>query len=379
VVDNTILSTGSGGDTIATDDIAGIKFQRVKLVEGADGVNDGDISSANPLPVEQIGATPAGANNIGDVDVLTVPSPLSTAGGGTEAAALRVTIANDSTGLVSVDDNAGSITVDQATATNLKAEVVGPTADNSANPTAKLSVLSGVANAAAPTRTEGNVVPLRMNLAGDVAVTLDSEAVVLGAGTANIGDVDVLTLPALVAGTANIGDVDVLSGPTGASAFQTQGEVAHDAADANNPQKIGGQARITNPTAVADADRVNAIFDDVGRQIVILNQVRDLVAKNKITLSTTTETTLLAAGAAGVFHDVTLIVITNSSATAVRVDIRDATAGTTVLEVAIAANGGAVIPFPTPLPQAAAANNWTAQLSAAVTDVRIFIQAVKNV
>ena len=33
-------------------------------------------------------------------------------GGGTEAAAMRVTIANDSTGVVSVDDNGGSLTVD---------------------------------------------------------------------------------------------------------------------------------------------------------------------------------------------------------------------------------------------------------------------------
>lgn len=54
----------------------------------------------------------AGTNNIGDVDVLSVPAPLSTAGGGTEATALRVTLASDSTGLVSVDDNGGALTVD---------------------------------------------------------------------------------------------------------------------------------------------------------------------------------------------------------------------------------------------------------------------------
>lgn len=58
-------------------------------------------------------ALPAGTNNIGDVDVLSVPAPLSTTGGGTEAAALRVTIANDSTGLVTVD---GTVTADPATA-----------------------------------------------------------------------------------------------------------------------------------------------------------------------------------------------------------------------------------------------------------------------
>lgn len=50
----------------------------------------------------------------GDVqaDVLTVPAPLSTTGGGTEATALRVTLASDSTGVVSVDDNGSSLTVD---------------------------------------------------------------------------------------------------------------------------------------------------------------------------------------------------------------------------------------------------------------------------
>lgn len=79
MADNTILNAGASGDVIASDDIGGVKFQRVKLVEGADGVNDGDISAANPLPVT---AGPVG--------------------GGTEAAAQRVTVASDSTGNLAV-------------------------------------------------------------------------------------------------------------------------------------------------------------------------------------------------------------------------------------------------------------------------------------
>lgn len=51
MADNTTLNTGSGGDTIATDDIGSVKYQRIKLVSGADGTNDGDIAKANPLPV----------------------------------------------------------------------------------------------------------------------------------------------------------------------------------------------------------------------------------------------------------------------------------------------------------------------------------------
>lgn len=38
------------GDEIATDDIGGVKHQRIKLIHGNDGVNDGDVSTSNPLP-----------------------------------------------------------------------------------------------------------------------------------------------------------------------------------------------------------------------------------------------------------------------------------------------------------------------------------------
>ena len=47
-----------------------------------------------------------------DTTVIAVPAPLSTTGTGTEATAQRVTIATDSTGLLSVDDNGASLSVD---------------------------------------------------------------------------------------------------------------------------------------------------------------------------------------------------------------------------------------------------------------------------
>jgi hypothetical protein len=50
MADNTTLNTGSGGDVIASDDISGVKYQRIKLIHGADGTNDGDVSRSNPLP-----------------------------------------------------------------------------------------------------------------------------------------------------------------------------------------------------------------------------------------------------------------------------------------------------------------------------------------
>ena len=109
MADNTELNTGSGGDTIATDDIAGVKHQRVKIEYGADG-SATDVSDANPLPIDDAGGS------------LTVDNAqLSVVGGGTEATAMRVTLANDSTGLVSVDDNGGSLTIDGTVTANLSA------------------------------------------------------------------------------------------------------------------------------------------------------------------------------------------------------------------------------------------------------------------
>ena len=53
MADNTTLNPGSGGDTYASDDIGGVKWQRVKLGVGADGAAT-DASNAAPVPVQVI-------------------------------------------------------------------------------------------------------------------------------------------------------------------------------------------------------------------------------------------------------------------------------------------------------------------------------------
>jgi len=50
MADGTTLNAGTGGDVIATDDIGGVKHQRVKVQHGADGAAS-DVSATNPLPV----------------------------------------------------------------------------------------------------------------------------------------------------------------------------------------------------------------------------------------------------------------------------------------------------------------------------------------
>lgn len=50
MADNIGYTPGDGA-TVAADEIGGVLHQRVKLTLGADGVNDGDLSAANPLPI----------------------------------------------------------------------------------------------------------------------------------------------------------------------------------------------------------------------------------------------------------------------------------------------------------------------------------------
>ncbi len=52
MADNIQLNAGAGGQVLATDDIGGIQYQRVKATYGADG-SATDVSATSPLPVAQ--------------------------------------------------------------------------------------------------------------------------------------------------------------------------------------------------------------------------------------------------------------------------------------------------------------------------------------
>ena len=211
MADNVELSSGSGGATIATDDDGTAQHQYVKVEFGADNTQT-KVTSTTGLPVQLLAGTAAvgklaantgvdigdvdilsiaaGDNNIGNVDIVTVPAPLSTTGGGTEATAQRVTIANDSTGVVSVDDNGGSLTVD-GTITELNSTaILADTASMDTN-------LGTVAGAVAGTEMQVDVVaalPAGTNAIGKLAANsgvdigdVDATSVIPGTGATNLG------------------------------------------------------------------------------------------------------------------------------------------------------------------------------------------------
>jgi hypothetical protein len=177
VADNPQVDPGATPSVaVAADDCASVFYQRVKLT-------DGTADSTTPIK----------------------------SGGGVEADALRVTIANDSTGVVSIDDNGGAITVDGTVAVT----------------NAGLTTLAG-----AVAGTEMQVDVLTMP-----TVTVNSHAVtnagtfavqaVLGAGTAEVGK--------LAAGTALIGKVGIdqtTPGTTNKVSIGTDGTVVLGAGSA---------------------------------------------------------------------------------------------------------------------------------------------------
>lgn len=146
MADNVAITAGTG-TTIGADEISSVKYQRVKVIVGADGTNDGDVCTANPLPISDAGGA------------ITVDG----------------TVAVTNAGITSID---GKIT-----ACNTGAVVL-----SSGTVTAVTSITNAVAvTNAGITSIDGKV------------TACNTGAVVLAAGTAEIGK--------LAAGVAEIGNV----------------------------------------------------------------------------------------------------------------------------------------------------------------------------
>lgn len=131
--------------------------------------------------------------------------------------------------------------------------------------------------------------------------------------------------------------------------------VAHDAVDSGDPLKIGGRAvsSLSGGTNVAAADRTDAIFSVDGAQFVRHVCLGDIVSGVDADTDGSS-TAVIAAQAAGVKVYVTDVMIANSSASNVTVDLRDGAAGAVKATFPVPANGGVMKTFATPLPFSAA-------------------------
>jgi hypothetical protein len=108
MADNTVINVGTGGDTIATDDIGGgVKVPRTKVGYGVDGAY-ADVTPANPLPVTV--ASPDNVTGNGPTSVTAATSDTLLLAASTTR--LGATFYNDSTAslYLSLGTNAASTT-----------------------------------------------------------------------------------------------------------------------------------------------------------------------------------------------------------------------------------------------------------------------------
>lgn len=213
MADNIAVTAGVG-TTIATDDIAGVQVQRVKVTWGADGVMN-DANASTPLPVDT-----------------ELPA----------AAALADAAANPTTPIL----GAASLVFNGTTWDRLKEAVNALNSTGTGIPTAQLVAQFDDTSPTAITENQfGNV---RMSANRNVYVTVRDAAG--NERGLNIDASNRLTVAhsSLVAGTAMIGSV---GGPDVIDAPITQ-----------NPLFVSGRASTAVPTAVSADNDIQAVWVD---------------------------------------------------------------------------------------------------------------------
>lgn len=351
MADNVLLNAGTGGDTIAADDVAGVKYQVVKVAVGADGAAS-LVSNSNPVPVSDAGGTitvdgtvaaiqsgtwdvgtvttvsavtaisnalPAGTNNIGDVDVLSIVpgTGASNLGKAEDAAhtsadvgvmALAVRRDADTTLVDTTGDYAplqvnasGSLKVAITSGAGSGGTSIADGASFTRDSTS-VTPIGAVVETAAPTLTNGDAAGLSMTTAGAVRVAVASGGITGAvvdsvAGATDEGVLSVVVRDdALATLTPVDGDytqmrtnargalwvaLDSTAAQTvtlaaGTATNEIVGDVAQDAAVGGNPVLVGLRASTATPSAMsADGDSVYAWADRTGAQVVVGNVLDD--------------------------------------------------------------------------------------------------------
>ncbi len=160
---------------------------------------------------------------------------------------------------------------------------------------------------------------------------------------------------------------------------EVQGNIASGVAESGNPVGIGGQARTTNPTAVADGQRVEATFDKLGKQITV-GAIRVLKGDQQTSISASTSETTIVTNVASTFLDLYGLILANTGATTTKVTIRDDTGGTirAVIEVPTLETRGFMLPVDSGFNQAVVNKPWTAQCGSSTTALEVTALFVKN-
>lgn len=407
MADNTQLSAAVGsGDTIAADDISSVKYQRVKITLGADGVNDGDVASGNAMPVSNAGLTelaaaidtevqcdivgplPAGTNaigklaansgvDIGDVDVTSVtPGTTAAALGKAEDAAhasgdvgvFVLGVRRDSaTSGADTDGDYAALGLDSSGRLHVN---VG----NTVTVTGTVTAAQATAGNLNMTEASAAAIKTAVEIMDDwdesdrakVNPIVGQAGVAAGAGSVS-ATVQRVTLASDDPVTTAIQIMD--DWDNGASdGASVSGDVAHDSADAGEPVKQGFKATtaLSGLTLVANNDRTDGFAGVDGVQIVrTTTGLEDIVRGNASNTDGASTQVIAASGSASIKTYLTDVTLTNTSSSMIYVELKS---GTTVMYTCpVPATGGFTKTFNPPLPPNAANEAWNFDASSATT------------
>lgn len=221
--------------------------------------------------------------------------------------------------------------------------------------------------------TDGtNARALKLDTSGEAQVDVLS----IAAGDNNIGNVDVVTVPADPFG-ANA-DAASSTGSLSAKLRLIAGTVGtHDSPEAATLVKTGGSAAagLAGVTLVADNDATDFHAGLDGVQVVRPHTCLEDIVTGNASNTDGTSFSVIAAGAAGVKHYLTQVTITNTSTAAIFCEIKDGT--TAKWTIPVPAQGGATVSFTIPIP-GTAATAWNCDPSAATTTVYCSMAAFKS-
>lgn len=199
-------------------------------------------------------------------------------------------------------------------------------------------------------------------------------------------DVDVTRLPTLanvttVATVTNVATIGTSITPgTGATNLGKAEDAPASSGDTGVPIFGVRNDALTAAQTSATGDYGLPSIDTSGI-LMTAGAPRLLKARQVTTLTASTAETTIVTAIASTFNDIYGLILSNTSATATEVTIRDATAGGTISSFTVPAGDtrGFMLPLDSAVPQATVNNAWTAQCSASVTSLKVTALFVKRV
>lgn len=349
MADNVTLNSMSGGDAVAADDIGGVKFQRIKLVYGADGTNSGDVTPTNAFPIAQSQTNfvfstanstsanlAASATFTGTVETVTQQQVISLLARADQPFTINVYQYQDGGGTLLVVQNTftSAASTPFARSLPLNGNYVKVSIQNTGASTTTSLVLD-TAYGTLPIATQSGNAPIALNEIGGSAFT---------ASTA-FADAESNTQVSLPAEgymmNFNGSTWDRTRGNTTTGLF-SGGAVAHGSSDAANPTKIGAKsiAYGANPTAVTAGQITNLYANRAGVLFVTGGHPNVQTVRLQFTAAQTNVAIVTVATGLKIVLTALQVTLDNASTVFPTVLIGFGTASTPTTTGVVAAHGG---------------------------------------